>query len=81
LVTSQTQDASEEGSSKATAESQANAGLCRVYNQSCNFSHNGDSILITKWCTHLNLKILTSNLIHCNNILILIKILCQVCTQ
>ena len=33
----------------ATAESQYNAGLRRVYNQSRYFAHNGDSIVNTKW--------------------------------
>jgi hypothetical protein len=39
----------EEGQTVATAESQYNAGLRRVYNQSKYFAHNGDSIVTTKW--------------------------------
>jgi hypothetical protein len=39
----------EEGQTIATAESQYNAGLRRVYNQSKYFAHNGDSIVTTKW--------------------------------
>jgi hypothetical protein len=39
----------EEGQTVATAESQINAGLRRVYNQSRYFAHNGDSIVTTKW--------------------------------
>ncbi len=39
----------EEGLTIATAESQISAGLCRVYNQSRFFAHNGDSIVTTKW--------------------------------
>ena len=43
------QDALEEGLSRATAEEQVSAGLRRVYNQSKYFAHNGDSIVTTKW--------------------------------
>jgi hypothetical protein len=39
----------EEGQTAATAESQINAGLRRVYNQSRYFAHNGDSIVTTRW--------------------------------
>ncbi len=39
----------EEGQTAATAESQINAGLLGVYNQSQYFAHNGDSITATKW--------------------------------
>jgi hypothetical protein len=45
-----TQDSLEEGLTRTTAEEQRNAGLCRVYNQSRYFAHNGDSIVTTtKW--------------------------------
>ena len=44
-----TQNSLEEGLTIATAESQINAGLRRVYNQSKFFAHNGDSIVTTKW--------------------------------
>jgi len=43
------QNSLEEGQTIATAESQYNAGLRRVYNQSKYFAHNGDSIVNTKW--------------------------------
>jgi hypothetical protein len=43
------QNSLEEGTSRATAESQINNGLRRVYNQSRYFAHNGDSITTTKW--------------------------------
>ncbi len=44
-----TQNSLEEGLTAATAESQINACLRRVYNQSRNFAHNGDSIVTTRW--------------------------------
>jgi hypothetical protein len=44
-----TQNSLEEGLTNGTAESQINAGLRRVYNQSKYFAHNGDSIVTTKW--------------------------------
>jgi hypothetical protein len=44
-----TQNSLEEGLTVATAESQINAGLRRVYNQSRYFAHNGDSIVTTRW--------------------------------
>ncbi len=43
------QDSSEEGQARATAEEQINAGLRRVYNQSRYYADNGDSIVTTKW--------------------------------
>jgi hypothetical protein len=43
------QNSLEEGQTIATAESQVNAGIRRVYNQSRYFAHNGDSITNTKW--------------------------------
>jgi len=39
----------EEGESRATAESQINSGLRRVYNQSRYFAHNGDGVKTTTW--------------------------------
>ena len=44
-----TQNSLEEGLTVATAESQINAGLRRVFNQSRYFAHNGDSIVTTRW--------------------------------
>ena len=39
----------EHGATIATADSQIDAGLRRVYNQSRYFAHNGDSIKTTQW--------------------------------
>lgn len=39
----------QEGQTAATAETQINAGVRRVYNQSRYFAHNGDSINTTQW--------------------------------